>query len=108
MSNQYGINFEKLPNGKVVPAVSCLCKELDLPPEQFAVKAMLYKRNPRIILKCDTEKNRVLLLDRDGTAKDRYMMDKIMEGTLKIDGFNIKELIDDNKDFFENLKQQES
>ena len=91
----------------MVPTVSCLCKELDLPPEEFALAAMRYRRNPRVIVKCDTEKNRVLMLERDGTSKDRHMMQSIMEGTLKVDGFSIRDVVDANQDYFQKLQQFE-
>jgi DNA replication protein DnaC len=63
-----------------------------------------YKRQPRVIVKCETEANKVILVGQDGVGKDAAMMEDIMQGSIKVDGLSIPRLISKNKEYFENLR----
>lgn len=82
------------------PKVACLCKELELTPEQFAQVAQVYKRQPRVILKSETEAHKILLVNPDGTSKDANMMESIMQGTIAVSGLSIKRFVDQNQEYF--------
>ena len=38
-----------------------------------------YKRQPRVIVKCETEANKVILVGQDGVGKDAAMMEDILQ-----------------------------
>ena len=94
--------------GLAMPTVSCLCKELELTPEQFAQVVQKYRRQPRVILKSETEANKVILVGQDGVGKDAAMMEDILQGTIKVDGLSIPRLISKNKEYFLMLKEKEN
>ena len=67
-----------------------------------------YKRQPRVIVKSDTEQNRVLLMGHDNTCKDSKMMEDILQGTMQINGLSIQKLVQSNPDYFLQLKMNET
>lgn len=91
--------------GQAVPTVSCLCKELELTPEQFAYVVQQYKRQPRVIMKSETQPNKVLLVGEDGTSKDASVMENILQGTIKVDGLSISRMVKKNMDYFLSLEK---
>ena len=59
-------------------------------------------------MKSETEPNRILLVNQDGTSKDSNMMGNIIQGTIKVDGMSIKKLVNENKDYFAMLKNNQN
>jgi len=57
-----------------------------------------------VILKSETDENRILLVTRDGTSKDATMMQSIINGTMKVDGLSIKRVVAEHAQYFDMLK----
>ena len=65
--------------------------------------AQKLKKNPRVILKSCTKPNHILHLCADGTSKDANLIDKLIQGSIKVEGEGISDIVMQNLAYFQNL-----